>query len=102
MIVTVSARHMDISPAFRTHAESKVAKFDKYNDRIQEIEVVLDAGKGVISIELIVNAEQKKMFIANHTDADAYACLDHCVHKIERQLVDFKKKVKNHKHPEEG
>lgn len=96
MIVTISSRHMDVSPALRDHAQAKVAKLEKFNDRIQEIEVILDAGKGTISVELIVNAEQKKMFIANHTDEDAYAAIDQCVHKLERQLVDFKKKIRNH------
>ena len=54
------------------------------------------------SVEMIVNAEHKNMFIAHHDDGDAYACIDGCVDKLERQLSEHKKKIRNRKHPEES
>ena len=102
MIVTVSSRHMDVTPALKTYAEQKANKLLKYYDRIQEIEVVFDAGKDKTSVEMIVNAEHKNMFVAHHDEgADAYACVDGCVHKLERQLSEHKKKFRNRKHPVE-
>ena len=101
MIVTVASRHMDVSPALKTYAEEKAGKLSKYYDRIQEIEVVFDANKDHTSVEFIVNAEHKNMFVAHHNDADAYACIDACVNKLERQLSDHKKMIRNRKHPEE-
>ena len=106
MNVVVSSRHMDVTPALKSFAEQKVSKLTKYYDRIQEIEVVLDAnkdnGKDHTSVEVIVNAEHKNMFVAHHNDGDAYACIDACVNKLERQLSDHKKKVRNRKHPEDS
>ena len=105
MNVVVSSRHMEVTPALKTFAEQKANKLTKYYDRIQEIEVVLDAdkdqGKDHTSVEIIVNAEHKNMFVAHHKDGDAYACIDACVDKLERQLSDHKKKIRNRKHPEE-
>lgn len=101
VIVIVSSRHMDVSPALKSHAEQKVGKLTRYYDRIQEIEVVFDAGKDTMQVEVIVNAEHKNMFIAHHDGADAYACIDGCVDKLERQLSEYKKKVRNRKHPAE-
>ena len=98
MIVTVSARHMDISPALKTYAEQKAGRLTKYYDRIQEIEVIFDAGKDRTGVEMIVNAEHRNMFLAHHNEGDAYACIDACVDKLERQLSDHKKKVRNRKH----
>ena len=98
MIVTVSARHMDVSPALKTYAEEKAGRLSKYYDRIQEIEVIFDAGKVSTSVEFIVNAEHKNMFLAHHNDGDAYAGVDACFDKLERQLSDHKKKVRNRKH----
>jgi len=103
VIVTVASRHMEISPAMKAHAEQKANKLTKYYDRIQEIEVVFDAGKEKTSkekvrVEIIVHAEHKNMFIAHHDEGDAYACVDACVDNLERQLSDHKKKVKNRKH----
>jgi putative sigma-54 modulation protein len=98
VIVTVSARHMDVSPALRDYAEQKANRLSKYYDRIQEIEVIFDAGKDRTSVEFIVNAEHKNMFLAHHNDGDAYAGVDACFDKLERQLSDHKKKIRNRKH----
>jgi putative sigma-54 modulation protein len=91
---------MDVTDALKTYAQQKASKLTRYYDRIQEIEVVFDAGKDATSVEMIVNAEHKNMFIAHHNTGDAYACVDGCIAKLERQLSDHKKKVRNRKHPE--
>jgi putative sigma-54 modulation protein len=98
VIVTVSSRHMDVTAALKTYAEQKASKLLKYYDRIQEIEVVFDAGKDGTRVEMIVNAEHKNMFIAQHEQGDAYACVDGCAGKLERQLTEHKDKFRNRKH----
>jgi putative sigma-54 modulation protein len=100
--VVVSSRHMDVTPPLKSYAEQKANKLVKYYDRIQEIEVVFDAGKDATRVEMIVNAEHKNMFIAHHNEGDAYACIDGCIDKLERQLSDHKKKLRNRKHPATG
>ena len=100
MNVVVSTRHMDVSPAMKSFAEDKAAKLTKFYDRIQEIEVIFDAQKDGTSVEVIVNAEHNDVFIARMGNGDAYAQLDQCVEKLERQLSDHKKKHRNRKHPE--
>jgi len=98
VIVTVSSRHMDVSHALKSYAEQKANKLVKYYDRIQEIEVIFDAVKDGARVEMIVNAEHKNMFIAHHSQGDAYACIDGCVDKLERQLSEHKDKFRNRKH----
>lgn len=100
MIVTVSSRHMDVSPALKEHAENRSKKLEKYYDRIQQIEVVIDAHKNHhLNVEMIVNGENKNLFIAREEGDDAYKLIDACVDKLERQLRDHHKKLKNRKHP---
>ena len=103
MIVTISSRHMDVTPPMKGYAEQKAAKLTKYYDRIQEIEIIFDAGKEKTSkdkvrVEMIVNAKHRNMFIAHHDEGDAYACIDACVDKLERALSEHKKKFRNRKH----
>lgn len=97
---------MDVTPALKTFAEQKANKLTKYYDRIQEIEVILDTGKELgknhSKVEMIVNAEHKNMFVAHHDEGDAYAGIDACVGKLERQLSEHKKKIRNRKHPEDN
>ena len=99
MIVTISGRHMEVTEALKSFAEQKVGKLTKYYDRIQEIEVIMDASKDATRVEVIVNAEHNAIFIAHHDQGDAYACIDGCVDKLERQLTDHKEKHRNRKHP---
>lgn len=100
MVITVSGRHMDVTPALKTFAEEKVNKLTKYYDRIQEIEVIFDAQKDGAIVEIIVNAEHNDVFIAKEGNGDAYAMLDVCMGKLERQLTEHKKKHRNRKHPD--
>ena len=99
MEITISGRHLDITPAIRSHAEERANRLPKYYDLIQAVEVVLDAGKDETSVEMIVDAEHKNTFIAHQNGADAYACIDGCMHKLERQLTEHKQKFRNRKHP---
>lgn len=99
MIVTVIGRHMEVTEALKNYAEQKAAKLEKYYDLIQEIEVVLDSAKDAPNVEMIVHAEHRNTFVAHHADGDAYACIDGCVHKLERQITEHKKKFRNRKHP---
>jgi putative sigma-54 modulation protein len=101
VIVTVSSRHMDVTEPLKAYATQKAGKLNKYYDRIQEIEVIFDNGKMTQRCEMIVNAEHKNLFVVHHDDGDAYACVDGCIDKLERQLSEHKKKYRNRKHPTE-
>jgi len=102
MHVLVTTRHMELSPSLKAHAEQKAGKLVQYFDRIQEIEVVIDSVDGSFGCEIIVNAEHKKEFVAHCKNDDAYTCVNTCVEKIERQVSEHKKTLRNRKHVGEG
>jgi len=101
MQVVVSSKHMTVSQTVKLHAEQKAGKLTRYYDRIQEIEVIVDAAeKGEHTVEVIVIVEHKSSFVAKDKGADAYTCINNCVNKLERQLTDHKEHLRNRKHPE--
>jgi putative sigma-54 modulation protein len=91
---------MELTDPLKAHVEEKAGKLDKFFDRIQDIEVILDHESDHMKVELIVNAEHNHRFVSHCTNDDAYAGVDACVEKMERQLSDHKKKIRNRKHPE--
>jgi putative sigma-54 modulation protein len=97
----VIGRHLEVTPALKSYAEQKANKLEKYYDLIQEIEVIIDSAKDLLRVEMIVHAEHRTTFVAHHEEGDAYACIDGCSHKLERQITEHKKKFRNRKHPEE-
>ena len=99
MLVVVSSRHMEVTEPLKTYAEQKASKLTRYFDRIHEIEVIFDTAKQTMRVEMIVHADRRGMFVATFDHDDAYACVDGCMDKLERQLSDHKKKFRNRKHP---
>lgn len=101
MHILVTVRHTDASDKLKAFAEEKANKLTRYYDLIQEIEVTIEGGKEGHEghhVEIIVNAEHSDTFVANCSDDNAYAAVDACVEKLERQITEHKKKFRNRKH----
>jgi putative sigma-54 modulation protein len=97
--ITISARHFDITPAIRQHAEEKAAKLPKYYDSIQAIEVILDGTDSKQKrAEIVVNAEHNNRFVAHHSGEDLYGCIDQAFHKMQHQITAHKEQFRNRKH----
>lgn len=99
MEITVSGKHIEITPSIRQYAEEKVAKLPRYYDRVQEIDVIVDKGDNrQQEVEIIVKVEHADPFVVKVKGPDLYACIDDAVNKAERQLSEHKDKVRNRKH----
>ena len=95
----VTGRHIDITPAIREYAETKMTRLPRYFDRVSSIEVVADKSDPKhFALEVIVHAERADHFIAKATGEDLYACIDSAFDKLERQLTDHKSKLVDRKH----
>lgn len=98
MEVTVTGRHMDITPAIRAYAEEKVGRLPRFYDRIQAVAIVADKADPDFEVEVRVQADHHEPFIARTRGQDLYACIDAASDKLERQLTDHKDKIRNRKH----
>lgn len=103
MVVNVTGRHLEITPAIKAHATERAEKLLKYLDTIQMIDVVLDSAKEGVSVEIKVSVANSNPFVAHHgpspaAPSDAYACIDQCAAKVERQLHEHKDMHRNRKH----
>lgn len=98
MEITVSGRHLEITPAIRQYATDKVAKLPRYFDRVQSIRVIASKEDRSFTVEIIVDVERHDDFLASSTGLDIYACIDESIDKLERQLTDFKNRIRNRKH----
>ena len=100
MEIIVTGKHLEVTDAIRDYAEQKVGKLPRYFDRIQSIETLVQkAQRQQYEVQVIVHAEHHDPFVAHDRHDDLYACIDVVCDKMERQLTDFKKKVRNRKHP---
>ncbi len=99
MQVSVTGRHIELSPELRSYAESKAGKLDRFYDRLRVVEVILDGEGNGFEAEIIAKGKRKSVFVAKERGEDMYAAVDLVIDKIERQLKRHKEKMRDHKHP---
>lgn len=100
MTLTISGRHMDVTPALRQHAEEKASKLGKYLDLLKSVEVIFDRGRNNRKVncfvEMIADTRHRGRFVARGA-GDGYLSVDGCFRKLERLLSEEKQKLKNPK-----
>jgi len=97
--IVVKARHMEATDAIKEYVQKKVAKLPRFYGNVHNIEVTLDVEADKPSVEIVVSAKRKNVFVATQRGDDMYACVDQCLHKIGEQLRRHKDKVRNHQGP---
>lgn len=97
MDITVSGRHLDLTDPIRNYAQEKAGKVNRYFDRVAKVEVVLGRNDPLkYDVEMIAHVDGHDHFIAHGQHEDVYAAVDDAEAKLERQLVDHKKKIRDH------
>ena len=91
MQITVTGRHMELTPALRDYATAKVNKLTKYIDNILEAHIVLSVEKYRHLAEITIHLDGVNINSKDETE-DMYASIDQVVEKIERQLLKRKSK----------
>lgn len=95
----ITGKHVEITDAMRKHAESKVSKFQRYYDSINQVEVKIERSEGHLpTVEVIARGEHNKLFVATESGADILTCIDMAVHKVERQLTKMKTRERDNKY----
>jgi putative sigma-54 modulation protein len=99
MQINVTFRHVDSTPALRTHAEEKLGRMvRKYLHRPVDAHVILSVAKERHVAEVTLQADHVTMFAKEET-TDLYAAIDLAVEKLEHQAQKLRAKRKEHKGP---
>jgi putative sigma-54 modulation protein len=97
--IVVESRHMEATDSIRQYVQSKTARLERFYDRLQSIEVVLDLDADQSVVEMVATANKKHTFVAQHRGSDMYACVDQCLDKIQQQVRRHKDRVRDRKGP---
>ena len=102
MRVDVIGRGIEVTDAIRTYADQKAGKLTKYYDGPQLVPVPLPRASAHhntdFDVELVLDVEKHDDFVSHAKGPDVYAAIDIVLEKGERQLRDFKEKLKQSKH----
>ncbi|HYP53000.1 MAG TPA: ribosome-associated translation inhibitor RaiA [Pyrinomonadaceae bacterium] len=93
MQIEYTGRHMDVTPAIRTHVEEHFRKLDHIFDGHTTVNahVIIEVNKNRHIGEVIVHWREYTL-TAKDTNADMYQALTRAIVKIEKQAVKLMKK----------
>ena len=89
-----TGRHIDVTPALRTHVEEHFGKIESMfeNATTARAHVVIDVVKNRHIAEILLHWREHTL-TAKDTNADMYQALTRCIDKIEKQALKLKKKI---------
>jgi putative sigma-54 modulation protein len=102
MNLTISGHHLEVTPALREYALTKLERITRHFDQVVDITVLLSIEKPAEKerrqrAEVTVHVKGKDLF-AECSSEDLYASIDQVVDKLDRQLVRHKDRVQDHHH----
>jgi putative sigma-54 modulation protein len=97
MLITITGKHVEITPAIRERAEEKAGKLPRFFDNLTQVEIIIESTGGGHSVELVAHAERFSPLVAREIGQDILTCIDGAVHKMERQLSKLKERQRDHK-----
>lgn len=94
MRVVVKGKNLEVTPALRSYAEKKCAKFKKFLSAEQNVlvEVMMQIERGQHIAEITVDLTGLIIRGVGKTN-DMYASIDEALERIERQFTKFKTKI---------
>ena len=99
MKIEFTGRHIEVTPAIRSHVEDHFAKIENlFDGRHPKVHVIIEVERGRHRSEVVMNWRNEAL-TATSTNADMYQSLTSTIAKIEKQARKLKDKVidKSHK-----
>jgi putative sigma-54 modulation protein len=97
MDITMTGRHLDVTPAIKDYAARRVAQIGIDFPRMLSAHFILEVDKFRHIAELVVQCGNHITIEARDVSEDLYASIDGVVDKVARQMRKYKTKIQNHR-----
>ena len=95
MNLQITGRHLEITDAIREFINEKLTRLERHFDHITDIHVIIDVIKDTHIAEAKINLAGTEIFAASKMN-DLYASIDILLDKLDRQVIKYKEKIKDH------
>lgn len=96
MQINFTGHNVDVTPALKAFTEDKFTKLERHFDRITSIHVVFDVEKLRQIAEASILISKGKLH-ARAESEDMYVAINTLVDKLDRQLIEHKEKIREHR-----
>lgn len=91
VILNITGKHMDISPAIRSYLEEKFTKLSRWRAELINPHFVLSKEPGVFIVDATI-ATKASQLVASAKHDDMYTAINDLMNKLEKQLNKTKHK----------
>jgi putative sigma-54 modulation protein len=100
MNLKISSRHVEVTPAMRSHLENKLGRVLHHFDQVTSVSAILSINNEKEKdlhnhAEITLHLKGKDLFAEAH-HSDMYHAMDLVVDKLDRQVLKHKEKVQDH------
>ena len=97
MNLKITGHHVEVTPAIRDYATTKLDRVIRHFDNVTSVNVILSVEKLKQKAEVTVHVRGKDIYVESD-DGDMYAAIDSMVDKLDRQVLKYKQKAFEHGH----
>lgn len=97
MNLNISGHHVEITDAMRSYINDKLHRVERHFESLIDAEVILHVEKIRHRAEAKLNVSGTTLF-AESTEDDMYKAIDTLIDKLDKQVLRYKEKLKDH-HP---
>lgn len=98
MEISITARHLELTDGMSQFVKDKVARLERFFDRVDSAQVVVDRESNRFRTEIVLRTDHKQTFVAESEADEFHESVDLVIDKMERQLREHKEKLRNRKH----
>ncbi len=91
MQISISGRHVEVTPALRDYVTNKMERLERHIDNITTMQVTLSIEKQRQIADASIHVSGAELF-AQSESQDMYASIDALVDKLDRQILKHKGK----------
>ena len=95
MNLMISGHHLDVTDSLRSFITTKMDRLERHSGNIRNIHFILNVEKLQQKAEATVRIKGVQLYAVT-SSSDMYAAIDALVHKLDRQLIKHKEKVKKY------
>ena len=95
MQITITTRNIENTEALKRYAEEKIARLQKFVEKITSVHIVLSVEKHRQIAEVTLRVRDHTIR-GEESSADLYSAIDLVADKVERQILRYKEKVVDH------
>lgn len=93
--ITVTGRHVLVTDAMKDYAIEKISRIERFTDRIIDVVITMDIQKLEHRVDIVIKVNNIKIK-ATASTTDMYISIDQAVDKLERQLLKYKDRLRDH------